>query len=175
VTYDELRTIIAEIEAVVNCRPLCYLYSDDIEEALTPSHLLSGKRLISANRTFPDEILDETPKSLTNRVRYLRTLTEHYERRWKHEYLTELREYQRCHNKLPAKQLKPGDIVLISDEKLPRNRWRMGKVEELIASKDQHVRACKLKVHTENRKVAFLRRPVNKLCYFEVSSEEENE
>ena len=67
-------------------------------------------------------------------MKYLRSLIDHFERRWKHEYLTELREYQRNHDKLPAKQLKPGDIVLISDDTLPRNRWRMGKVEELIQS-----------------------------------------
>ena len=170
VTYDELLTIITEIEAVVNCRPLCYLYSDDVEETLTPSHLLTGKRLISSTRVFPGELRDETSTSLTNRVRYLRSLIEQFERRWKHEYLTELREYQRNHNRLPAKQLKIGDVVLISDDKLPRNRWRMGKVEALIPSKDGYVRAVKLRVYSEGRTVSFLNRPVNKLCYFEVSS-----
>ena len=34
-----------------------------------------------------------------------------------------------------------GDIVLINDETLPRNRWKLGKVEELITNKDGHVRA----------------------------------
>ena len=87
--------------------------------------------------------------------------------------MTELREHQRCHNKQPAKELNVGDVVLISDEKLPRNRWRMGKVEEQIVSKDGRVRAVKLRVHTEGRKVSFLNRPVNKLCFFEVSSSDE--
>ena len=96
-------------------------------------------------------------------------------KRWKREYLTELREFQRNHDKLPAKQLKIGDVVLINDEKLPRNRWRLGKVEELKQSKDGHVRACKLRVHSGNRKVSYLNRPVNKLCYFEVTSSNEKE
>ena len=174
VSYDELLTIITEIEAVVNCRPLCFLYSDDTEEVLTPSHLLSGKRLISTSRIFPDENLEEDEISLNSRVKYIRTLIQHYERRWKNEYLTELREYQRSQNKIPAKQVKTGDVVLIHDEKLPRNSWRLGKVEELIQSKDGHVRACKLRVYSKGRKKSYLNRPVNKLVYFEVSSTPEN-
>lgn len=107
---------------------------------------------------LPDDNYDEDVTSLNNRLKYLRTLFKHYENRWKNEYLTELREFQRNHNKLPAKQLKIGDIVLISDDKLPRNRCRLGKVEELIKSKDGHIRACKLRVHSANRKLSYLKR-----------------
>ena len=100
-------------------------------------------------------------------------MLDHYEKRWRKEYLTELREFQRNNDRLPAKQLKIGDIVLIEEEGLPRSRWRMGKVQELISSKDGYVRGCKLRVHNQNRKVSYLNRPVNKLCYFEVSSSEQ--
>ena len=55
----------------------------------------------------------------------------------------------------------------------PPPPWRMGKVEEEIRSKDGRVRAVKLRVHSEGRKISFLNRPVNKLCYFEVSSQDE--
>ena len=172
VSYDELLTIINEIEAVVNSRPLCYLYSDDVDQVLTSSHLLTGKRLISTNRLFPEACYEENATTMSNRLSYLRTLIQHFQKGWKHEYLTELREFQRNHNKLPAKQIEIGDIVLISDEKLARNRWKLGKIEELITSKDGHVRACKLRVYTENRKRSFLNRPINKLCYFEVSGKQ---
>ena len=100
-------------------------------------------------------------------------MVDNYERCWKKEYLTELREYQRCNNRLPAKQVKIGDVVLISDDKIPRCRWRLGKVEELLKSKDGRVRGCKLRVHCDKKKIAYLNRPVNKLCYFEVSSSSE--
>ena len=44
-TYEELLTVICEIESVVNSRPLCYVYDDSIEETITPSHLLLGRRV----------------------------------------------------------------------------------------------------------------------------------
>lgn len=173
ISYDELLTVLAEIECVINCRPLCYMYSDDINEVLTPSHLMIGRRLMTENRILPNEIYEETEKTLKSRYKYLRTLVDNYERCWKKEYLTELREYQRCNNRLPAKQVKIGDVVLISDDKIPRCRWRLGKVEELLKSKDGRVRGCKLRVHCDKKKIAYLNRPVNKLCYFEVSSSSE--
>ena len=38
-----LQTVIVEIEAVINCRPMTYVGSDDVESCLTPSHLVCGK------------------------------------------------------------------------------------------------------------------------------------
>ena len=169
-SYDELRTIIIEIEAVINSRPLCYLYSDEADEVLTPSHLLTGRRILSPRNSIPSEIYNETEKTLRNRIKYTNTLISHYEQKWIKEYLTELREFQRNKNRLPTRQLKVGDVVLIEEEGLPRSRWRMGKVEKLLVSKDGLVRGCRLQVHNANRKLSFLNRPINKLCYFEVSS-----
>ena len=105
---------------------------------------------------------------------YLNNLITHYEKRWKKEYLTALREYQRNYDRIPAKQIKI-NVVLIEEEGMPRCQWRMGKVYELLTSKDGHVRGCKLRVHNKNRKVSYLNRPVNKLCYFEVSGEDNDQ
>ena len=51
-TYEDLLTAVVEIECVLNSRPLTYVSTEDIEEPLTPSHLLTGRRLLS--------ILDES-------------------------------------------------------------------------------------------------------------------
>ena len=58
-TFDELSTILVEIEAVLNSRPLTYLYLDEIEEPLTPSHLVIGRRLL----TLPSRSEDEEAES----------------------------------------------------------------------------------------------------------------
>jgi len=46
-TCEELLTVLTEVECILNSRPLTYLYPDDLEEPLTPSHLISGRRLLS--------------------------------------------------------------------------------------------------------------------------------
>ena len=51
-SFDELLTALVEIEAVINPRPLSYITADDIEEPLTPSHLLVGRRILN----LPDHL-----------------------------------------------------------------------------------------------------------------------
>lgn len=47
-TFEEMSTVITQIEAVLNSRPLCAL-TDDVQsfEALTPSHFLIGEPLVT--------------------------------------------------------------------------------------------------------------------------------
>ena len=44
---DELTTIVIEIEATLNSRPLTYISEDDSGEPLTPSHLVLGRRVLN--------------------------------------------------------------------------------------------------------------------------------
>ena len=112
ITYEELLTLIIEIEGVINSRPLCYLYSDSsVDEILTPSHLMFGRRLLSREHSIQPE-LDSTSENLNKRVKYLNTLIVHFEKRWRNEYLTELREHQHLNNNLPAYQAEVGQVVL---------------------------------------------------------------
>lgn len=45
--YDELVTTVTEVKGIINSRPLFYVSSDDLEEPLTPAHVLSGQRLLN--------------------------------------------------------------------------------------------------------------------------------
>ena len=47
ISLDELTTAFAKIEAVLKSRLLSYVSSEDIDEPLTPSHLIVGWRLLS--------------------------------------------------------------------------------------------------------------------------------
>ena len=45
VRFDELLTILKEIENLCNCRPLTYIYDDNIIKPLSPNHLIHGRAL----------------------------------------------------------------------------------------------------------------------------------
>lgn len=55
-----MHTAIVEIKAIINCRPLTLMNSDDTEEPLTPSHLLVGRRILS----LPDNLTYFVVKTL---------------------------------------------------------------------------------------------------------------
>ena len=44
-TLDDISTLLIEIEGTLNNRPITYIYDDVHIQPLTPSHLLSGRRL----------------------------------------------------------------------------------------------------------------------------------
>ena len=98
-SFDEFHTTLVEIEGVLNSRPLTYLYSDDLEEPLTPSHLILGRGILKLPEfeedKEDDKDFDDNPDTALRRLQYLSTVLKHYWQRWKAEYLVDLREFRR--------------------------------------------------------------------------------
>uniref|UniRef100_A0A1X7SFK5 Integrase catalytic domain-containing protein n=1 Tax=Amphimedon queenslandica TaxID=400682 RepID=A0A1X7SFK5_AMPQE len=46
-SYEELLTAVSEAEMIINSCPLSYISMDDLEEPVTPSHMMIGRRLLS--------------------------------------------------------------------------------------------------------------------------------
>ena len=60
ITLDELQTITAEIEAILNDHPITYVTSElDDEEPLTPSHLLYGRRITNLPHPLQEDLSDD--------------------------------------------------------------------------------------------------------------------
>ena len=168
-TYEELFTVLSEVEGILNSRPLTYLDSENLEEPLTPSHLFLGKRLLREPEyvEMKEEII-VTTENLSRRVKYLQTLLSQFWSRWRREYLSELREAHshvaRSYKSAGERFIKQDDIVLISEDRVPRNTWKVAKVESLIESKDGCVRGANVKVFSkEGKKSTIIQRPVQKL------------
>ena len=96
VTLLTLQTIITEVKVILNDRPSTYI-SDYITdpEPLTPACLLHGQRITHQPATMeeledPDYI---NTKSVRRKAKIQSILLQHFVSRWKHEYLTSLREY----------------------------------------------------------------------------------
>ena len=113
------------IELLLNNRPLCAVCEDDYEDVLTPNHLTFGRRLETTSDGKP-EIHIGKGVGLQERKRFIDTLVDHFWNRWRKEYVTSLREYQRRTNVRHSEKVKMGDTVIIFDDKQPRHIWRMG-------------------------------------------------
>ena len=125
----ELQTVLIEIEAILNSRPLCPLYDDDFIHPLTPNHLLFGRKLEQYNSTAGDiEINFNVGKK---RARYIETIIDHFWERWRGEYVSTLRNWSAKYKRRNSLIPEIGDIVLIFEEKTPRHKWSLGTVSKL--------------------------------------------
>ena len=172
-TYEELLAVIIEVEMILNCRPLSYVSSEDYEEPLTPSHLLCGHRIMSLldNRSSEaeDSDTDVQPQDLDRRMRHLSNVMNHFWKRWRKEYLLELRNSHRNVTQHSSNRVVSiGDVVIVHEEDQPRGKWHIGKVETLVTGSDGHVRGAVVRVKTKAGRLTRLRRPVQRLYPLEV-------
>ena len=116
-TDESLTTLMCEVEAIINSRPLTFV-SDDPNEpyALTPSHLLTLRPPLK-----PISITDKSDTYSRKRWRQVQYLSDVFWQRWKREYLPLLQERQKWSQ--VKRNLAPGDIVLVIDDTLPRCSW----------------------------------------------------
>lgn len=134
VTYDELATILTEIESIINARPITYLYDDQesVSYALSPSHLIYGRMITTMPNSSHFEIVS-TNTTLTRRAKHQRNVLRQLTKQWRQEYLLNLRE-----NSISKKsttvmsEIKQGDIVLLKSDSTAPNFWQLAKVEELL-------------------------------------------
>ena len=140
VNYEDLLTIINEIEGMINSRALGFMYNDDIHEILAHSHVIYGRPILPEQ--YRDGIEDTYGDSvvISKKTKYIQTLIELFHSRWNHEYLTELRESRTC-GRFPNKVIDLVEVVLIKSDKRKWTLRKMGEVIKLIKGADGVVRA----------------------------------
>ena len=138
-----LRTLLYEAMAIVNSRPLTV---DGINyphalEPLTPNHLIMMKSKVVLP---PPGVFVKEDLYATKRRRRVQYLIEQFWGRWKKEYLLNITTRQKWHS--TQRNLRANDIVIIKDDNLPRNHWRLGRVVETVQDSDGLVRRVKVQV-----------------------------
>ena len=115
-TDEQLQTLMAEAERIMNDRPITPVSSDPKDPpALTPSMLL----LMKSNSSIPSGVFvnDVYSKRWWRQVQYLASV---FWRRWVREYLPALQARQKW---MRAKaELRKGDIVLVAEVNIPRGQ-----------------------------------------------------
>ena len=170
-TITQLSTILTEAEAVVNSRPLVYVGNDiNSGHVLVPNDFLSmNPNNVMCNEYPEREAVDYSPVVTVSNTKRLLDVWKGGQRKlkqfwhlWRNDYLLNLRERTQMVLKGPRKQAhdvpQVGDVVLIK-ENLPRGRWKVGSIHELIKGRDQMVRSAKVLVSPN----CYLHRALNLL------------
>ena len=146
-TFEELTTVLAQIESCLNSRPLTALpcVEDGGVGALTPGHFLIGRPL----EALPDPAVSYQPLTLLKRWHLCQALVRHFWKRWSTEYLAGLQRMNKWRTPAPSK-ISVGDIVVIrADETIP-GQWPLAKVLQTHPGKDGVVRVVTIKTGRGN-------------------------
>ncbi|XP_048580423.1 uncharacterized protein LOC116604791 [Nematostella vectensis] len=157
-THELLSTLMAEVVAIVNARPITAIPSDvDNPQPLSPATLLTMKTRPAGSP--PGQFL---PVDLYARRRWRQTqyLAEQFWVRWRREYLQNLQPRRKWNEQ--QRNLQEGDIVLLKDDSAVRNNWPIGRISEAIKSADDKVRKVKVDVVRDGEKKTYLR-PIKEL------------
>lgn len=175
--YDDYLTLLKKIEAILNSRPL-YAPTDDPLDVpvITPAHLVLGRQIICPP---PISAPPQTNFS-TQRVRNeQQKMVESFWKSWSADYVVQSFDTRKKWQKV-EENVRIGQVVLIKDDNLPPSGWQLGKVIELLPSKDGLIRSVVIETASKNqtsgvykRKTTKLTRAVQKICILPTETEME--
>ncbi len=135
--YDELETILVEVEAVLNSRPSEPFTSTDPDstELITPGHFLIGRPLLAPP---PVRVNDVRKPDLLKRWAFVQRIIQDLWIKWRATHLQALNarsKWRDCH-----RNTQVGDLVLIKDEVLTVRSWPLERVIRTYPGTDGRVR-----------------------------------
>ena len=152
-TFEELTTITAQIEACLNSRPLTPLPepSDNLE-VLMPGHFLTGRPL----EALPDSPSTDHNVPILRRWHLCQAIVRHFWKRWSLEYLCHLQKFSKWN--VPTRNFKVGDIVCVREESLFPTKWPLARIVQTHPGQDGKVR-----VVTVRTQAGIYKRPIVKI------------
>lgn len=138
-THEVLSTLITEVAAIVNTRPLVPVPTDpDMPEILTPATLLTQKS--QTLKAMPGSFsCQDLYSKQCRQVQYLANL---FWTRWRREYLPMLQPRRKWQQE--SRNLEEGDLVLLRCKETPRNSWPLARITQVYPSADGKVRKVDL-------------------------------
>jgi len=159
VTHEVLATLMAEVSAILNSRPITVVSTDpENPVVLSPALLLTHKDATNDGNQMTNDIdIRDIYRVQWKRVQFL---SEMFWTKWKKEYLNTLQTRQKWTETVP--DIKQGDIVLLKEKETERRRWPLGRISETIPSADGKIR--KVIVTTcKDGKQFYYERPITEL------------
>lgn len=161
--FEDFNTLIIEIEAIVNSRPLWSIPTKiDEFEALTPGHFLTFKNLT----VLPEPNIDHISLNRLNQYQFLQRLTSDFWKVWNKEYIQTLQNRKKWFETKP--NVKVGQIVLVTEDNEPPSFWSLGKITKVYTGPDKLVRVADVLCRSK-----ILKRPIHKLSLLPIIDNEE--
>ena len=156
-TIEDLTTLLNQIEAIMNSRPLNTPSGDPNDfPVLTPAHFLIGRPLLAVPDEEPP---DQISLSLLRRFQTRQQAMNFFWKRWSQEYLTSLQQRPKWNGE--QENLKVGDIVFLNDDNSPPMMWPMAIVTKVFKGNDDVARVVEIRT----RRGSYVR-PVIRLSLF---------
>ena len=157
-THETLVTLMAEVSAVINSRPITAVSTDpDDPTILSPAMLLTHRNTNFRQQDFSDMDTKDMYREQWKRVQ---VLTEQFWTKWKRDYLNTLQKRQKWTETVT--DVKVGDVVLLKDKDSPRLVWPLGRITKVVPSADGRIRKVTVLV-TKNNKICEYERPISEL------------
>ncbi|KAJ0169346.1 hypothetical protein K1T71_015230 [Dendrolimus kikuchii] len=160
-TYEEMVTVLCQVEACLNSRPLCPIDDKNVDnlDVLTPGHFLIGE----APTTVPSPTEKFASMSYLSRWRYTQKVLNDFWHKWQEEYLSRLQQRPKWLKRVD--ELDIGQIVLIKTDGLPPGKWHLGRIVEKHPGQDGITRVYSVKSSDH-----ILKRPITKLCLMPIDT-----
>ncbi|GFW38559.1 integrase catalytic domain-containing protein [Trichonephila clavipes] len=153
-TNEKFVTLVTQVEAVLNSRPLTKISSDPNDSILTPAHFLVGTSVAA----LPEPRLTNTPINRLNRWQLVQKLTQTFWKKWSNNYLNRLQS--RVKWQTDEQPFKENELVLVKDEDFSKIlNWNLAKIIKVHPGKDNIIRVVTLKTNK-----GTYQHPVNKLA-----------
>ena len=138
VTDEELVTIIAGAESLINSRPLTYQSANGKDLIpLTPNHFLHGQ---IGGALAPE--VDDWNQNPIKRWRRVQEILKHFWKRWIREWLPSIGKRSKWY--IEKENLKVDDVVLVMTPDTKRGKWPLGRIVETVKGIDNKIRTVKL-------------------------------
>ncbi|MFH4983905.1 hypothetical protein AB6A40_010614 [Gnathostoma spinigerum] len=179
-SLDDFTTLLCEIEATVNSRPLTYVYEEIEAKIVRPIDFIIPFSVVQVpDHEIEMDDTDYTPpserESLWERFKGTLKYLNRFWKIWRDEYLLSLREKQNMKHKKSRNSCdrlpRVGEIVLVSEDGISRGHWKIAKIIEVKASNDEEIRSAVVRTETREK----MERPINQLYPLEVYGEEREE
>ncbi|XP_052762426.1 uncharacterized protein LOC128205059 [Mya arenaria] len=156
-THDVLSTLMAEVTAIVNARPIVPVSTDgSAPEILSPSSILTQKWDFNLHQ-FEHLSFADSYRVAWKNVQFLANQFWHH---WRFEYLQLLQPRRKWN--VEQRNIREGDVVLVKDSDVVRNQWPYGIVEKVFASEDGKVRKLSVRMQRDGQ-TTTLTRPITEV------------